>query len=619
MASQAGKRRIGNTRYYQPDDMQNSTYSSRISMKAPHPSTVSNRSRLPDGSISPDGYFNGLNLDQAKRSMDLIKEEYNLYIQNSSTQQRTRTPLHFSYIPIRAKDGTAGSTVYDQPAANDKELNSFTQLRESWTERGWTTAFSLCQKYDADSNLPPIAWNKLLTWLWNSMEEGQMAELHAIINRLRYATVSLPDLDYSITAGQKRTPLQQDLIHDYHKVVRSVTIQDVSCVTQRLVLAQLYRSHGAYVTEYRNKGYVLQTARQRVNTMLFNIFNKELGTRVSLQTINNHVKEGRHWSELLEGSFTKGYGYGLLLLLPVRGYSEIARKTADPVWSFLVHHFHTISPRICKLAKALDPIARSIETRGIGYVNVPLIGYELREATNLHTLSDDQFLHCLKSYPELGILQVHRIIARHGRVLEPDTIKDLVEQELEEKKQQELEAFEERAAELQKLVDKDMNTMELVEHDCDSHNSTTTSKYSQSPKLLPPCDTIHVSAGQDTRLDNDKDLILVPCKSGLTVDTTSSDIGGISDNYQTVRDSSPTENNQQAGNHKERMPNTRMQVLVANSPSSMINCCEPEQACTPVEDIGRSPIPETPPTAVTDCGSDSTTDMIHLADQIHDL
>jgi len=74
-----------------------------------------------------------------------------------------------------------------------------------------------------------------------------------------------------------------------------------------------------------------QTARQRVNQLLLDIFRIEFRMPITQQVITNHLKEGCHWFEIANSRRTKHFADELLLLLPVDGYADVARKTSNSV------------------------------------------------------------------------------------------------------------------------------------------------------------------------------------------------------------------------------------------------------------------------------------------------
>jgi len=317
--------------------------------------------------------------------------------------------------------------VVEQPQ-EDPEQKAYRELEVFWGYRNWGRNLDLFNVYDGQTSLSFHVWNKLLEWLWASLSKEHMNHLLAILIRVGKNEGSIPDITHAQDTGRPRSVLQQALIRSYYRVVRADYTQDVCVIAQRFYLVRMHNSHTAYVEEYRRKGMALQKAQERVNQHLYQVFNDELGTAVSLQTIRNHIKDSRHWAEILHTRQTAAFGYGLLLLLPVRGFSDLARKTANSVWQFLVPRIPSISRRIVEVAQALDPIAKAIHTKGIGNVDVPLIGYELHEATNLHELPRSAFNACLRSYPNLDIAEALNVIQANHRTANPDRIVALVQE-----------------------------------------------------------------------------------------------------------------------------------------------------------------------------------------------
>ncbi|RPA93282.1 hypothetical protein L873DRAFT_1847268 [Choiromyces venosus 120613-1] len=104
------------------------------------------------------------------------------------------------------------------------------------------------------------------------------------------------------------------------------------------------------------------------------------------------------------------------------GYTDIVRKTADSVWTFLLFQICNILQRIIDLAIALQPISKALQTIGTGHINVVLLGYELRLPTNLHELMRSHFNACLASYLDLDVKDTLRTIGLHGRTDDPERI-----------------------------------------------------------------------------------------------------------------------------------------------------------------------------------------------------
>ncbi|RPA89514.1 hypothetical protein L873DRAFT_1849265 [Choiromyces venosus 120613-1] len=365
-----------------------------------------NTTRLDDGSISASGYFEGLDHQQASKSMDLQQQEY----------QRFLTSL--------LEEGSHSMVNPGSPHTSH-EQNTYENAGGSMSEPRLQVAESEVGEDIANSDRLQVVgvnistWHQLVNWLWTTLSEEHMSELQGVLYRLCTNQSMMPAVNNSRYSGIKGSQLHIDLVCKYNKVIRSTSTKDISCVTQRFYLANLFKSHGAYVEEFRKQGIATQTACQKVNHLLYDVFNSELGTIVSQQMINNHVKEGWHWYEVLHTQETQHFGEGLLLLLPARGYTDIARKTADSVWTFLLPEICNISPRIIDLAITLQPIAKALQTKGTGHVDVALLGYELRSPTNLHELTRSHFNACLASYPDLDVKDTLRTIGLHGRTDDP--------------------------------------------------------------------------------------------------------------------------------------------------------------------------------------------------------
>ncbi|KAG0122506.1 hypothetical protein HOY82DRAFT_544394 [Tuber indicum] len=401
---------------------------------------------LDDGSLSAVGYFAGLDVQQATRSLELLQAEYQKHLKT--------IPALPARIPVTLTDSASGepnerrSPDAESVTANNevlqvgeglsnssssKEQKRLLECKVKWGKRNWSDMFHMFQSYKGKTKLSFSVWNRLLEWVWLTLSDKRMCETQGILHRLRTNSRGTPTSVFITSAGVNRSPAQEELIHTYHKVIRYASTQDTSIIVQRFALAMLYDSHCTYVTQFRTKVHSWQEARQRVNELLYNVFNNELDTMVSQQTITNHVKEGRHWYQLIHGSATKEFGRSLILFLPIQGYTDIVRKTTDGVWEFLLKLLPRMSIRIIQLATALQPIAKEIETNGVGHVTAPLLGYELRTPENLHNLSPVSFKKCLVSYPDLTIKDALEVIRIHGRPEDPvEVIKQVAEKQQEE-------------------------------------------------------------------------------------------------------------------------------------------------------------------------------------------
>jgi len=291
-----------------------------------------------------------------------------------------------------------------------------------------------------------------------------MTGLHDILVRLRTTRTNLLSLMFPRNARLPRSQLQQTLIRDYHKVMYCENTKDIVHITQRFQLMSRYRSHSAYVEEYRSRGMTTQTARQHVNQLLLDIFRKEFRMPIIQQVITNHWKEGRHLFEIANSRRTKHVADGLLLLLPVDGYADVARKTSDSVWHFLFQHLPRISYRTVELATALQPVAKSLQLRGVANVDAPLSGHEIREATNLHELSRPQFNPCLASYPDWRIPETLDTILAHGRVEDPNKIPDLIKDNWLQQNRRDAYFLQQRADNLRRSSERDIRYVEREAH-----------------------------------------------------------------------------------------------------------------------------------------------------------
>jgi len=355
---------------------------------------------------------------------------------------------------------TDDSKADDQALKECGELNQINQLRVFWGKRQWSSRFDMYQKYDGHVNLPLSWWNRLLSWIWSSLAPEHMTAMHNVLYRLRTNRNMVSNIHLERNSGRIRPALQEKVVRDYHIVLRACTDQDVGNIIHRFHLADLFQSHAAYVQHFHDtRRLAWQTARHEVNRILVKVFTEELHTPVSVQKIQNQVKEGRHWGELLSSPATRQVGAGLLLLLPVTGFGDIVRKTADPVWSFVLNNLPNLCPRMLELARVLNPLSQAIRTEGIGLVTCPLLGYELRSPTNIHNLNRNELDACFKTYENLRITDALQAIQSHGRVENPEKIPELVRQEWERKNQRDGIAFLGRADAIERSAQREIQCL----------------------------------------------------------------------------------------------------------------------------------------------------------------
>ncbi|KAG0123703.1 hypothetical protein HOY82DRAFT_618876 [Tuber indicum] len=445
--------------------------------------------RLPDGCVSPTGYFDGLDRGQVSRSMELLHVEYQKFISSLPSEPgQSGGPSQELVCRVGPnptvtagqsidqestcrKDGQHGNSR-DQGSANNRgqvakvetnsrELMQIHRLEAIWGKRQWSTRFDIYYHYEGPINLTISTWDRLLYWVWSSLSPQHMSFMHSVLFRLRTNSNAMSNIHYEGTTGKVQSRLQENVIRDYYRLHRSCTNHDIGRIVQRFHLAHLFHSHSAYVQHFHDsKRLPWQTTRRDVNIILVQAFTEELHIPVSVQTIRDQVKEGRHWNELLTSPVTRNMGNRLLLLLPTDDFSGIVRKTADPVWTFLVSQLSNICPKMLRLAQALSAIAAAIKTQGIGFITHPLLGYELRSPTNIHVLTRGEFDACLKFHHNLDIGNALDAIQSHGRDLDPNTIELLVSEDWERKNKLDGMAFLQRAEEIGQSAQREIRALE---------------------------------------------------------------------------------------------------------------------------------------------------------------
>jgi len=117
-----------------------------------------------------------------------------------------------------------------------------------------------------------------------------------------------------------------------------------------------------------------------------------------------------------------------------------------------------------ELATALQPVAKSLQLRGVANVDAPLSGYELREATNLHELSRPQFNACLASYPDWQIPETLDTMLAHGRVEDPNEIRDLIKDNWLQQNRRDAYFLQQRADNLRRSSERDIRYLEREAH-----------------------------------------------------------------------------------------------------------------------------------------------------------
>ncbi|PUU76251.1 hypothetical protein B9Z19DRAFT_1129964 [Tuber borchii] len=294
-------------------DRPRSLLATRDGYRIGHPTVQSHdRRRLRDGSISTRGYFDGLDNEEATKSMKQAgKADYDGN-DDDDMAGSNRGQEH--------EEQESQMQLVTRPEGElDPEARRKHDLRIVWRDRKWDHIFDLYNSYDSTTT------------------------------------------DWKLLAGTKLSTGQKDVISDYYKVLRSVSVQDVSAITKRLHLANFFVSHCAHVDEFR-QGDNIQNAHKKVNKFLFSFFNDELKISLEFQ------KESWIW------------------LWPCSN----RRGSAD---------------------------SRDWQ----GYCTPT--GYELRSPVDLLTLSTQDFRACLASYPDLNIMDAFKAIQTHKRTADPDTIK----------------------------------------------------------------------------------------------------------------------------------------------------------------------------------------------------
>ncbi|KAG0127685.1 hypothetical protein HOY82DRAFT_613197 [Tuber indicum] len=339
-------------------------------------------------------YFQGLNLNEGKRLMESIQREYQEFLHSVNKEGSVVNASDEGevYVDVEMVDEIAPEEEED-PANSipDRKQQEYQKYRIDWGKRNWGHTFELFDKYEGDSTLTVPAWSKLLEWFWSTLSKPHMSELQGVLQRIRTIERRTAQASTYRANGTERTLEQQELIRAYNKIIRLENLENLTLINKRLWLVALYENHTSYSEKIRGSGKTLQQRQQQVNKLIYQIFNREMKIQVTMQTIKNPIKEGRHWHEMLFGKETRSFGYGLLFLLPV-------------------HAFH--------------PIMKAIDRQGSAFVTVSLLGYELTVPIDLDNATRADFKACIQAYPNLHIKNTLKMIQTYGRLKDPQSIEE---------------------------------------------------------------------------------------------------------------------------------------------------------------------------------------------------
>lgn len=430
------------------------------------------------GSLSAEGLFQGLNRQQAMDSMELIQHEFTRFM---AAQDKGKGPAGSNSTDIDVEEH---DTCDDVDNANSKEdanameasgdetdtvvagrqggrkgkwteEERYDHLALFWGNRRWGRFFSLYKEFDQSNSKSPVPvskWNRFVTWFWNTLTQEHMSDQQDLLQRIRTHKSYAPKVDSTKYLPGARLELEQNVLRDYQRMLRSMNSENLSRIAQRFTMASLYNSHTAYVRHLRLKNISPQTASKTVNQILATYFSEQQGKPISIQIVKNQVQQGRHWHELMFSTESKHLGLGLVVLLPTEKFSNIAETATDNLWTFVCQQIPKLPQRVLDLALAMQPIGEAIQVEGLGNVSVPLLGYELREAVSLNItdLERDKFNACLTTYPTLDIKAAFCTIKASKRTANPDRIQDLVRKEWEAKNKRDGDAFLDRADQIER-------------------------------------------------------------------------------------------------------------------------------------------------------------------------
>lgn len=493
------------------------------------------------GNLSAEGLFQGLNRQEALDSMELIKHEFTRFM---AAQEKGKGNAESNSTDIEPEENRAGDDVDNPDTKGDTaamedsgdetdtvvagrhdgqrgkwtEEERYQHLALFWGKRNWGRFFSLYKEYNqtAKSSVPVSKWNRFVNWFWTTLTQKHMAEEQDLLERIRTHTTSASSVDAAKYLPGAQLELEQNVLRDYQRMLRSMNTEDMSCVSLRFTMASLYNSHTAYVSHLRLKKITPQTATKTVNQILANYFSKRQGKPISIQIVKSQVQQGCHWHELMFSTESKYLGLGLVLLLPTRKFSNTAEIATDDFWTFVCQQIPKLPQRVLDLALAMQPIGEASQLEGIGNVSVPLLGYELRQAVSLDIkdLERDKFDACLATYPTLDIKAAFRNIKASKRTSNPDRIQDLVRKEWERKNKRDGDAFLDKADEIERTAAR--QTIILRRHARDrlsrvASQGTESDTESSDDSFVPlsqDCSSVSESGDESTSEQDDSSQVL---------------------------------------------------------------------------------------------------------------
>ncbi|KAG0128058.1 hypothetical protein HOY82DRAFT_541601 [Tuber indicum] len=253
-------------------------------------------------------YFQGLNLNEGKRLMESLQREYQEFLHsvNKNRSGGNASDEVEEQLDVEMVDEIAPEEVEDRTnSIPNRKQQEYQKHRIDWGKRNWGHIFELFDKYEGDSTLTVPAWSKLLEWFWSTLSKPHMSELQGVLQRIRTIERRTAHNETYRANGTERTLEQEELIRSYNKIIRLENLENLTLINKRLWLVALYENHTSYSERIRGSGKTLQQRQQQVNQFIYQIFNREMMIQVTMQTIKNHIKEGRHWHEVLFSKETR--------------------------------------------------------------------------------------------------------------------------------------------------------------------------------------------------------------------------------------------------------------------------------------------------------------------------
>ena len=483
MASDQSKTR---KRARQPESEAESSQNSRTAR-----SESLQRSLLRDGSVPTEGFFDGLNRQAARITMQRLVREF-----DSRMVELDDSEPSFNVIEDLEEDE-------DRPAAkrlrDSGTQEQFEKLELEWLKNGWGIQFGLCEEFPGKGNIQLNLWNQLLTLLWKSLEAPNLRQVQELLINLRSEYEYEVDWTHRRSTGYSRTNLQANLLNAYHQVCLTDNSIRKHGTLQRFQLLNLFESHEDAVRYRRRDGTKNQIARQSVNSAMVAGFSENLGRAIDQEHLQKMLKKGKHWSMMVRSKHTAAFGYGLLLLLPYDLSVTLSTNTAYPIWEYFIEKIPQMDGKLCAMAVALQDIGKVVYENGSDDVTLPMVGFEMMVAEDLRFKELDDLTRYWRCYPEWDSKEIVRAIQLQPKMNNDlDHYPRLVRQEWEAKNRRDMDAIQRRREANERVHKHTQLNLELEQRKLAMRAFTPTNTRTKSTKGKEPMRNSSNNAGSSS-------------------------------------------------------------------------------------------------------------------------